>query len=61
GEALSGAKKEISYQVGQDSERIQVSIPPGIVSGKKLRLREKGSRHINGQRGDLILTVQIQS
>jgi len=60
GEALSGAKKEISYQVGQDSERIQVSIPPGIVSGKKLRLREKGSR-IHGQRGDLILTVQIQS
>lgn len=60
GEARSGAKKEISYQVGQDSERIQVSIPPGIVSGKKLRLREKGSR-IHGLRGDLILTVQIQS
>ena len=60
GEARSGAKKEISYQVGEDSERIQVSIPPGIVSGKKLRLREKGSR-INERRGDLILTVQIQS
>ncbi len=60
GEARSGAKKEISYQVGEDSEHIQVSIPPGIVSGKKLRLREKGSR-INERRGDLILTVQIQS
>ncbi len=59
-EAHSGAKKEISYQVGQESERIQVSIPPGIVSGKKLRLREKGSR-INERRGDLILTIQIQS
>jgi len=60
GEALSGVQKQISYQIGEHSERLQVTIPPGISSGKKLRLREKGSL-INEQRGDLILTVQIKA
>jgi curved DNA-binding protein len=59
GEAQSGAKKQISYQIGDSSENLQVTIPPGISSGKKLRLREKGSV-VNEQRGDLILTVQIK-
>ena len=59
-EAQSGAKKQISYRIGEDSEKLQVSIPPGISSGKKLRLREKGSL-IDKQRGDLILTVQVKS
>ncbi len=59
GEARSGTKKRISYQVGDNSEHIEVNIPPGISSGKKLRLREKGSL-VNEQRGDLILTVQVK-
>jgi len=59
-EAQSGVKKQISYRIGENSEHLQVNIPPGISSGKKLRLREKGSV-LNEQRGDLILTVQIQS
>ena len=60
GEAQSGVKKQISYRIGENSEHLQVNIPPGISSGKKLRLREKGSV-VNERRGDLILTVQIQS
>ncbi len=60
GEAQSGAKKQISYRIGESSENLQVSIPPGISSGKKLRLREKGSL-VKEQRGDLILTVQVKS
>ena len=60
GEALSGVKKQLSYQIGENAENLQVTIPPGISSGKKLRLREKGSL-INEQRGDLILTVQVKS
>ena len=60
GEAFSGVQKQISYQIGESSEHLQVTIPPGISSGKKLRLREKGSL-INEHRGDLILTVQIKS
>jgi DnaJ-class molecular chaperone len=59
-EARSGAKKQISYQVGKNAENLQVSIPPGISSGKKLRLRKKGSV-VNELRGDLILTVQVKS
>jgi len=58
-EAQAGAKKQISYQIGEKSENLQVSIPPGISSGKKLRLREKGSV-VNQLRGDLILTVQVK-
>lgn len=59
-EAQSGAKKQISYRIGENSENLQVSIPPGVSSGKKLRLREKGSV-VNKLRGDLILTVQVKS
>lgn len=59
-EAHSGTKKKISYRLGKTSENIQVTIPPRIASGKKLRLREKGSV-IDEQRGDLILTVQVKS
>ena len=60
GEAQIGTQKEISYQIGENSEHLQVNIPPGISSGKKLRLRKKGSV-INEQRGDLILTVQVKA
>lgn len=58
-EAQSGAKKQISYRIGENSENLQVNIPPGISSGKKLRLREKGSV-VDKLRGDLILTVQVK-
>ncbi|MDH5762801.1 MAG: DnaJ domain-containing protein [Nitrospinota bacterium] len=60
GEARMGTKKQISYRIGEKSENIQVHVPPGISSGKKLRLREKGPVW-NEKRGDLILTVQIKS
>ena len=59
-EALAGSKRQISYQVGDDSEHIEVSIPPGIISGKKLRIRERGAR-VKDLRGDLILTVKVES
>ncbi len=59
-EAQTGVKKQISYRIGESSEHLQVNIPPGISSGKKLRLREKGSI-TNERRGDLILTIQVQS
>ena len=58
-EALAGSKRQISYQVGEDSEHIEVRIPPGISSGKKLRIKGKGAR-VDSQRGDLILTVLVK-
>lgn len=57
-EALSGTKKRISYQADDKKEQMMVTIPAGIRSGKKLRIREKGYNK-NGSRGDLIITVQV--
>lgn len=59
-EAITGAKKKISYKVGDQTEQLAVVIPPGIGSGGKLRLKEKGLRK-NDRRGDLILSVKVES
>ena len=53
-EANFGGKKEISFKVGNEFERLRVSIPSGIRTGQKLRIKDKGYRK-NGKRGDLIL------
>jgi curved DNA-binding protein len=58
-EVLSGAEKIIS--VGQTGNRVSVKIPPGIESGKKLRVPGKGgSSHAGGPAGDLYLLVKVQ-
>ncbi|TDJ52113.1 MAG: J domain-containing protein [Nitrospina sp.] len=59
-EAMSGVKKQIAYKLGDQTERLVVSIPPGFPSGKNLRIREKGYRKDN-KRGDLILTVKVHT
>lgn len=59
-EAISGTKKRISYQVDEKKEQMVVTIPSGIQSGKKLRIKEKGYDK-NGARGDLIITVQVST
>ncbi len=59
-EANSGAKKQISYKVGEQTEKLLIKVPPGIETGGKLRVKEKGNSK-NGKRGDLILTVNIQN
>ncbi|MFQ5671566.1 MAG: DnaJ domain-containing protein [Nitrospinales bacterium] len=58
-EADRGGKKEISYKVGEELERLRVSIPPGIRSGQKLRIKEKGYEK-NGRRGDLVLSFLVR-
>jgi len=57
-EAAAGTRKQISYKIGQQNERLMVYIPAGIESGGKLRVKEKGHPK-NGKRGDLILTVNV--
>jgi len=57
-EALSGARKKISYQVNGKAEQLLVRIPPNFPSGGKLRIRDKGKIH-DGKRGDLILSVHV--
>ena len=40
------------------TEQLIIRIPPKFPSGGKLRIRQKG-RTQNGNRGDLILTINI--
>jgi len=57
-EALQGTQKQVSYQVNGKQEQLRVRIPPRVISGQKLRIREKG-KHRDDQRGDVILTILV--
>jgi len=59
-EALTGTRKKISYKTGDETEHLVVRIPANFPNEGKLRIREKGNIK-NGERGDLILTIRIES
>ncbi len=59
-EALNGTRKKISYQVNGKTEQLMVRIPPNFLSGGKLRIKDKGKINA-GKRGDLILSIHIDS
>jgi len=52
--AVLGGKRNISFQ----NESFDIKIPAGIRSGETLRVRGKG-RSLHGQRGDLLLKVEV--
>ena len=59
-DALSGARKRLSFQVGDRLESLDVTIPAGISTGKKLRLKGKGpASPFSGQRGDLYCNIIV--
>ena len=59
-ESLLGADKKISFQLENHIEDINVKIPAGISSGKKLRLPGKGLSGFNGgPSGDLYLNINV--
>lgn len=59
-ESVFGAEKKLSLQKEDRIEEINIKIPPGISSGKKLRLAGKGSpAYLQGQPGDLYLNINI--
>jgi curved DNA-binding protein len=59
-EAFATENKVISYQVGGRQESISVKIPPGITTGKKLRLPGKGQPSpYGGPTGDLYVQIRI--
>jgi curved DNA-binding protein len=61
-ESVMGSDKKISLQMENRIEDINVKIPPGISSGKKLRLPGKGLAGYNGgQNGDLYLNINVMS
>lgn len=59
-EVLNGASKTISFEHKGRSERVTVKVPPGMVSGKKLRLSGKGEPSpYGGPPGDLYVQAKV--
>lgn len=60
-EAALGAEKRIVIQGQGKHEETTVKIPPGMVNGKKLRLRGKGyPSQSGGKPGDLYIKIQVE-
>lgn len=60
--AVLGGEASISVRRGGKLENIQVKIPPGIETGKKMRLRGQGeSGGSRGASGDLIVKLTVAS
>ena len=59
-EVLTGVEKTIALGRGSDAEKVLVKVPPGIDSGKKLRVTGKGSSSpTGGPPGDLYLLIRV--
>lgn len=59
-ESVFGAEKKLAFQKEGDIEELNFKIPPGMNTGKKLRLAGKGSPGINGgPPGDLYINIAI--
>lgn len=59
-DAVRGAEKRISFSTQHGVEEVNVKIPRGISTGKKLRLQGKGNRDPRtGRSGDLYITVKV--
>lgn len=59
-DAIRGAEKRISFTTHHGTEEVNVKIPRGISTGKKLRLQGKGNRDPRTrQAGDLYITIKV--
>lgn len=59
-EAVFGASKTASFNRGSGVERVTVKIPPGISTGKKLRIARKGQEGAwGGPAGDLLIRILV--
>jgi curved DNA-binding protein len=58
-EARTGAKKQVQLIRGSSCDEVMVTIPPGVRSGTRLRLRGKGLVGKSGQSGDLYLDIRV--
>lgn len=59
-EAYHGARKTVSLAGPDGTRNLQVTIPPGVTDGQRIRLAGQGGRGSNGARpGDLYLVVRI--
>ncbi len=59
-EIVSGTTKQVSLGHSGQAEKINVKIPPGMISGKKIRLSGKGeSSNFGGPPGDLFIRSKV--
>lgn len=59
-DAVQGGKKSVRVTRGGRTQTVEVSIPPGVAAGTKLRMRGMGAPSTgHAPPGDLILTVHI--
>ena len=59
-EARQGTKKPVAVRRNGEQEDLLVTVPPGVSTGTRLRLREKGATGPRGTLGDLYLTIRIK-
>jgi len=59
-EARQGIKKPITVLRNGEREELLVTVPPGVRTGTRLRLREKGDSGAQGAPGDLYLTIRVE-
>lgn len=61
-EAVFGAEKLVAFNLADEVSKINVKVPPGIESGKKLRISGKGHPSPNGgANGNLLVNIQVDS
>lgn len=56
-EAFRGATRTLTYA---DGRKVEVTIPPGVNTGSRLRVRGQGERILGRPVGDLYMTVDVQ-
>ncbi len=59
-EATDGTRKRVRFSREGKAEEILVTIPAGVRTGTKLRLKGKGRTARNGTLGDLYLRIQVR-
>lgn len=59
-EARTGTKKPVAVRRNGKREELLVTVPPGVSTGTRLRLREKGAAGPRGTLGDLYLTIRVK-
>lgn len=59
-DAIRGGEKRITFSTHTGTEEVNVKIPKGISTGKKLRLQGKGNLdQRTGRTGDLYITIKV--
>lgn len=57
--AILGGSVDLRLNREGKTEEVTVKIPPGVESGKKIRLRGQGMPGANGAAGDLLVTLEV--